>query len=70
MEPFLSRHQTAKHGRECGTNIARAFARLDPEAGQGEDGDIPEPLWSDVLGAGGRGDRHALRGVRGLRGPG
>eukprot|EP00974_Lingulodinium_polyedra_P063862 6167193-Lingulodinium_polyedra.AAC.1 len=50
VEPFLSAHQTAKQGRDCGTNIARAFARLGPEVRDCEDGDIAEELWAAILG--------------------
>eukprot|EP00974_Lingulodinium_polyedra_P040054 3843988-Lingulodinium_polyedra.AAC.1 len=50
VEPFLSEHQAAKQGRDCGTNITRAFAHLDPEAPGCETGDVPEELWETVLG--------------------
>eukprot|EP00974_Lingulodinium_polyedra_P095547 9260187-Lingulodinium_polyedra.AAC.1 len=50
IEPFLSAHQTAKQSRDCGTNIARAFAHLDPESCGCEDGDIAEELWTAILG--------------------
>eukprot|EP00974_Lingulodinium_polyedra_P096327 9339064-Lingulodinium_polyedra.AAC.1 len=50
VEPALSVHQTAKQGGDCGINIRRFFAHLDPETEGAEDGDIAAPLWNAVLG--------------------